>query len=143
MAYFGSGLPSPEGAGKKVALRKAVGAGPAGEDVYFEVDAIHPDNAVGQVLVSVPYAELPTAGYGDIVAVDVAAELLLLVNTTAVMRTVFVRTKSGTPLPLFDSNEIPPGIFPFPLFGIEFIDGLEWKAGGAGVYGAFKGYTEV
>lgn len=142
--FFIVQMPSPEGTGKGMALRKVVGGGTAGADAYLEVDVTQPDNAVGQVLVSVPYAGLPTAAYSAITGiVDIAAEFLVLVNTTAVMRTAFVRTQAGTPLPLFDGIDLPPGIHMFPLYGIEFLDGLEWKAGGTGVYGAFKGYKEL
>jgi hypothetical protein len=126
-----------------LAARKAVGAGPDEEDILFEVNANHPDNEVGHNLVSVPYQQLGT-NYSDITAaVDIAAEFLFLVNTTAVMRTVSIRTKAGSPDILFAGLELPPGPFLYPLYGIEFIGGLEWKASAAGVYGAFKGFKET
>lgn len=103
------------------------------------------DNAVGQVLVSVPYQELPLV-YGDITDADVAAEFLFLNNTTDQMQAVFVRSKAGTPLPLLtgsDVSKIAPGMHLFPLYGVEVADGLEWMATNAGVYGAFKGYKEL
>lgn len=137
---------TPAAAGQKAATYKVPGGGPAGEDVHFERDAVQPDNAVGRVLVSVPYQQLPTASYGEITGVDIAAELLFINNTTDLMQAVFVRTKAGTPLPLFtgsDTNKLPPGMHLFPLAGVEFLDGLEWKAGAPGVYGAFKGYKEL
>lgn len=144
--FFGVGMPSPEGAGKVMALRKAAGAGLAGADVYLEAKAGQPDNAVGCVLVSVPYQQLPTAAYGEIIGVDIAAELLFINNTTDLMQAVFVRTKAGTPLPLMtgsDTGKLAPGMHLFSLAGVEFLDGLEWKATNAGVYGAFKGYKEA
>jgi hypothetical protein len=141
--YFGVGMPSPEGAGKQMALRKATGAGPAGIDVYLEAQANQPDNAVGRVLVSVAYQQLGTS-YSDITAaVDIAAEFLFLVNTTALMRKVYVRTKAGSPDILFDGLDVQPGPHLYPLYGVEFIGGLEWKADAVGVYGAFKGYKEL
>lgn len=130
-----------------LAARKAVGAGPSGEDIYFEVDVTHPDNAVGHNLVSVPYQQLPTAAYGDITGnYDIAAQFLLLANTTDQMQAVFVRTKAGLPLPIFtgsDVGKIAPGLHLFPLHGVEFLDGLEWKATNPGVYGAFIGFKEL
>ena len=141
--FFGFPADSTQAGTKRGAARKAVGIGPAGEDLYFEIDAIQPDNAVGNVLVSVPYQALPTSDYEDIIASDVAVELLLLSNTTDEIRTVSVRTKAGSPLPVLTDFPIGPGITPIPLVGVEITDGLEWKAGGAGVYGAFKGYASA
>jgi len=128
---------TPDGSGKCVATRVLEGAGPGGEDLHFELNGGIPDNAVGMLLVSVPYQDVPD-DWEEIVGTDVAVGLLFLSNTTDQICKVSIRTKSD--LPVMTDFPLAPGIYPVPLVGVKFSVGLEWKAD-AGVYGAFNGFV--
>ncbi len=129
----------PDGNGKALAQRKAVGAGPAGEDLYFAVEVSVPDNEVGARLFSVALQAVPTAQLTVLTSADTAIEQVFLHNSGVSATWVTIQAGDGAQLlGAFVMN--PRDVVMMPLAGIKLSGGVKWQAGASGIYGAMKGY---